>query len=117
MSLEPISGRVDADIESRLEEFGDDRDLDDSTALRRCLDEGLRQYGYTGGGAGTGYAQTVLTELAKALLWIGAAMFIATVLTPLYWAFPASAFWLLAALCLLVVQTDIGVSEWTGGGA
>jgi hypothetical protein len=115
MSLEPISGRVDADIESRLDEFGDDRGLDDSTALRKCLDEGLRQYGYTGGGAGQRYAQAVLTELGKALLWLGAAMFIVTVLTPVYWAFPAAAFWLLAALCLLVAQGDSGVLDRIGG--
>ena len=116
MSLEPISGRVDADIEDRLGDFAEDRGFDDSTALRRALDEGLRQYGYTGGGAGQRYAETVLTELAKALLWIGAAMFIVTVLTPLFWAFLAAAFWLVAALLLLITQSDIGVLERLGGG-
>jgi hypothetical protein len=115
--MERISGRVDADIENRLEEFGDDRGLSDSTALRKCLDEGLRQYGYTGGGAGRRYAQAVLTELGKALLWVGAAMFIVTVLTPVHWAFPAAAFWLLAALCLLVVQDDSGVLDLISGDA
>lgn len=106
MSMKPLSGRVEEDVHDRLGRFADDYGLDDSKAMRRVLDEGLRQYGYSDGARGR-YADTVLVELSKALLFVGSGLWIVTIMTPLNWSFKAAVVWLIAALLLLVRQADV----------
>jgi hypothetical protein len=106
MSMKPLSGRVEEDVHDRLGRFAEDYGLDDSKAMRRALDEGLRQYGYSDGAKGQ-YADAVLAELSKALLFVGCGLWIVTVMTPLNWSFKAAMIWLVAALLLLVRQADV----------
>jgi len=107
MGMEPITARLPTDIRERLSAMADDRhDGDLSVAMRRCLDEGLRQHGYDNG-AGGGLWRIVARELAKALLWVGAALFVATVFARVAWQFQATACWLICAVLMLVSSGGI----------
>jgi hypothetical protein len=108
MATESISAKVRPDIRDRLAEFAEDEDASLSGAAERCLDEGLRQFGYADGlRRRRGLRVRFLRELAKGLLWTGALLFALTLVTALSLQFTAAALWLIASVCIIAAQAGV----------
>jgi hypothetical protein len=108
MATEPRTTRLGNDVDSRLDEFADDHELSGSKAAERCIDEGLRQYGYGDGVVNpSGRRVRYLNELARGLLWTGTLLFVLSVLTVLSLQFTAAVLWLVAALALLAAEKEV----------